>query len=124
MLHIELVRWADVLLIAPLSAHCLAKVANGLCDDLLTNVTRAWDPSKTLMLAPAMHASMWAHPHSAAHLQQLPEATWIVWPTGECLSAGAAASAAAPSSVMAAAAQIANAVAACLQLEDEPQQDR
>ena len=46
MLHIELRRWADVLLLAPLSANTLAKAAGGLCDNLLTCVVRAWDFSK------------------------------------------------------------------------------
>ena len=43
VLHIELRRWADALLIAPLSANSLAKLACGLCDNLLTCVVRAWD---------------------------------------------------------------------------------
>merc|ERR1712000_804639 len=42
ILHIELRRWADVLVIAPLSANTLAKVVNGMCDNLLTSVIRAW----------------------------------------------------------------------------------
>lgn len=42
VLHIELRKWADVFVIAPASANVLAKVANGLCDDLLTCVARAW----------------------------------------------------------------------------------
>lgn len=43
ILHIELRRWADALLIAPLSANTLAKTSAGLCDNLLTSVVRAWD---------------------------------------------------------------------------------
>lgn len=50
VLHIELRRWADVLVIAPLSANTLAKAANGLCDNLLTCVVRAWDFSKPLLV--------------------------------------------------------------------------
>jgi phosphopantothenoylcysteine decarboxylase len=42
VLHIDLTKWADVLLIAPLSANTLAKLANGLCDNLLSCVCRAW----------------------------------------------------------------------------------
>jgi len=41
--HIQLRGWADVLVVAPLSAHSLAKLAGGLCDNLLTCVFRAWD---------------------------------------------------------------------------------
>ena len=43
VLHIELRRWADALVLAPLSANTLAKAAGGLCDNLLTCVVRAWD---------------------------------------------------------------------------------
>ena len=41
VLHIELRRWADALVLAPLSANTLAKAAHGLCDNLLTCVVRA-----------------------------------------------------------------------------------
>ncbi|KAI0854749.1 putative flavoprotein [Xylaria cubensis] len=44
ILHIELRRWADVLVIAPLSANTLAKIVGGFSDSLLTSVVRAWDP--------------------------------------------------------------------------------
>ena len=46
VLHIELRKWADICLIAPLSANTLAKIANGLADNLLTSTLRAWDFSK------------------------------------------------------------------------------
>lgn len=60
-MHIDLRNWADVILVAPLSAHSLAKIRNGLCDDILTSVVRAWDFSKPLILAPAMNTAMWDH---------------------------------------------------------------
>ncbi|KAI0184468.1 flavoprotein [Xylaria flabelliformis] len=44
ILHIELRRWADMLVIAPLSANTLAKIVGGFSDSLLTSVVRAWDP--------------------------------------------------------------------------------
>ena len=50
VLHIELRRWADAVVIAPLSANTLAKAANGLCDNLLTCVVRAWDWQKPLLV--------------------------------------------------------------------------
>jgi len=71
VLHIELRRWADLLLIAPLGANTLAKLANGLCDNCLTCVWRAWDPARPVLLAPAMNTFMWEHPLSARHLRQL-----------------------------------------------------
>ncbi|RYP67104.1 hypothetical protein DL771_007429 [Monosporascus sp. 5C6A] len=43
ILHIELRRWADILVIAPLSANTLAKIVNGMADSILTSVVRAWD---------------------------------------------------------------------------------
>lgn len=66
--HIELRRWADALLIAPLSASTLAKLAAGMCDNLLTSVARAWDRSKPIILAPAMNTMMWGHPATTEHL--------------------------------------------------------
>lgn len=50
MLHIDLRRWADLMVIAPLSANTLAKLAGGLCDNLLTCVVRAWDFEKPLLV--------------------------------------------------------------------------
>src|SRR5438552_907360 len=71
VLHIELRRWAQVLLIAPLDANTLAKLANGLADNCLTCVWRAWEPSRLAILAPAMNTLMWEHPLTARHLRQL-----------------------------------------------------
>jgi phosphopantothenoylcysteine decarboxylase len=71
VLHIELRRWADVLVIAPLDANTLAKLANGLCDNCLTCVWRAWDRTRPLVLAPAMNTLMWEHPATARHLRQI-----------------------------------------------------
>src|SRR5688500_1093372 len=62
VLHIELRKWADLLLIAPLDANTLAKLALGQCDNLLTCVYRAWDFAKPVILGPAMNTLMWQHP--------------------------------------------------------------
>lgn len=43
VLHVELRRWADCCLLAPLDANTMGKIANGLCDNLLTCVVRCWD---------------------------------------------------------------------------------
>ncbi|KAG2493200.1 hypothetical protein HYH03_008620 [Edaphochlamys debaryana] len=71
VLHIELRRWADALVVAPLSANSLAKMANGMADNLLTCVVRAWDFAKPMLLAPAMNTAMWASPFTARHLDTL-----------------------------------------------------
>merc|ERR1712029_238612 len=47
VVHIELRKWADLMVIAPLSANTLAKISNGICDNLLTCVARAWDFKNT-----------------------------------------------------------------------------
>jgi phosphopantothenoylcysteine decarboxylase len=69
--HIELRRWADLFLIAPLDANTLAKLAGGLCDNCLTCVWRAWDPARPVVLAPAMNTLMWQHPITRRHLRQI-----------------------------------------------------
>ncbi len=71
VLHIELRRWAEVLLIAPLDANTLAKLALGITDNCLTCVYRAWDPARPVILAPAMNTLMWEHPATARHLARI-----------------------------------------------------
>ena len=68
VLHIELRRWADVLLVAPLDANTLAKLALGLTDNCLTCVYRAWDRARPVVLAPAMNTLMWEHPTTDRHI--------------------------------------------------------
>jgi phosphopantothenoylcysteine decarboxylase len=73
VMHIELRKWADLLVIAPLDANTLAKLANGLADNCLTCVCRAWDPARPIVLAPAMNTMMWDHPATRRHLVRLAE---------------------------------------------------
>jgi len=73
VLHIELRKWANALLIAPLDANTLAKVVLGLADNLLTCVFRAWDVARPVLLAPAMNTLMWEQPVTARHLRRLAE---------------------------------------------------
>lgn len=54
VLHIELRRWADIFIVCPLTANTLSKISLGLCDNLLTNVIRAWNTSYPMLLAPCM----------------------------------------------------------------------
>ena len=57
--HIELARWADLVLVAPATADFIARLAHGLADDLLTTVCLA--SAAPLVLAPAMNQQMWAN---------------------------------------------------------------
>jgi phosphopantothenoylcysteine decarboxylase/phosphopantothenate--cysteine ligase len=67
--HIELARWADLLLIAPATADLIARLAAGRADDLLT--TAALATAAPLMLAPAMNQQMWRDPATEANISTL-----------------------------------------------------
>jgi phosphopantothenoylcysteine decarboxylase len=69
--HVELRRWADLFMVAPLDANTLAKFVAGLCDNCLTCVWRAWDPARPVVVAPAMNTFMWEHPLTRRHLRAL-----------------------------------------------------
>ncbi len=67
--HIELARWADLVLIAPATAHCLGSLANGLAADLLSTICLA--TTAPIMVAPAMNHVMWRHPAVQANKELL-----------------------------------------------------
>lgn len=72
VLHIELRKLSSLLLIAPLSANTLGKIANGLCDNLLTSVARCWDTKRQpFAVAPAMNTLMYEHPITEHQLKFL-----------------------------------------------------
>lgn len=71
ILHIGLRKWADILVIAPLSANTLAKMATGQCDNLLTSIFRCWDRTKPVVVAPAMNTLMWEQFFTRTHLEVL-----------------------------------------------------
>uniref|UniRef100_V9L514 Phosphopantothenoylcysteine decarboxylase n=1 Tax=Callorhinchus milii TaxID=7868 RepID=V9L514_CALMI len=92
VLHIDLRRWADLMVIAPLDANTLGKIACGICDNLLvpssyshvnihhdcqegreveTCVVRAWDMKRPLLFCPAMNTAMWEHPITATQIETL-----------------------------------------------------
>ncbi|CBX92166.1 hypothetical protein LEMA_P048720.1 [Plenodomus lingam JN3] len=95
ILHIELRRWADIMVIAPLSANELAKITQGWSDNLLLSVVRAWDttglidpvrdipgvqwpqqegvPKKRILVAPSMNTAMWFQPITQKQVQVLNE---------------------------------------------------
>ncbi|MES2684965.1 MAG: bifunctional phosphopantothenoylcysteine decarboxylase/phosphopantothenate--cysteine ligase CoaBC [Pseudomonadota bacterium] len=67
--HIELARWPDAILIAPASANTLAKLAQGMADDLLTTLCLATD--RPIFVAPAMNRLMWANAATQANMAVL-----------------------------------------------------
>lgn len=67
--HIELSRWADLVVVAPATAGLIAKGANGLADDLASTTLLATD--KKVLLAPAMNVRMWLHPAVQANVERL-----------------------------------------------------
>ena len=67
--HIDLARWADLILVAPASANFMARVANGLADDLLSTLCLAADVP--LLFAPAMNQQMWLNPATQENLEKL-----------------------------------------------------
>jgi phosphopantothenoylcysteine decarboxylase/phosphopantothenate--cysteine ligase len=67
--HIELARWADVVLVAPATADFIARLAHGHANDLLSTLCLA--TRAPLALAPAMNTQMWLHPATQANCEQL-----------------------------------------------------
>lgn len=73
ILHIELRRWADLVVIAPCSADLLAKIAGGICDSLATSLLRALGPSTPVIVCPAMNTYMYQHRLTTRHLAVVQE---------------------------------------------------
>ncbi|SSD60051.1 uncharacterized protein SCODWIG_01812 [Saccharomycodes ludwigii] len=71
--HTELRKWADIFLIVPLSANTLAKISNGICDNLLTCIVREWNSNVPIYVAPAMNTFMYINPMTKKHLKLLQE---------------------------------------------------
>jgi phosphopantothenoylcysteine decarboxylase/phosphopantothenate--cysteine ligase len=67
--HIELARWPDRILVAPASADFLARLANGVADDLLSTLCLATD--RPIAVAPAMNRLMWANPATQDNVAKL-----------------------------------------------------
>lgn len=79
VLHIELRKWADLLLIAPLSANTMAKIVNGICDNLLSLIVRCWNFNdlhggmlkQPIVVCPAMNSLMYDNPITYRQLDSL-----------------------------------------------------
>ena len=67
--HVSLARWADIVVIAPATVHCIAKLAAGLADDPLTTTVVATEAP--LLVAPAMDANMFDHPATQENVARL-----------------------------------------------------
>ena len=67
--HVALAKWADLLLIAPATANCMAKMACGITDDLLSTTCLA--VRCPVLVAPAMNSAMWRNPATQANLELL-----------------------------------------------------
>jgi len=70
--HITLADWADIVVVAPATANIIGKIANGICDDLLsTTICACWPliESGAVLLAPAMNNKMWANPAVQKNLE-------------------------------------------------------
>ncbi|KIP04858.1 hypothetical protein PHLGIDRAFT_31156 [Phlebiopsis gigantea 11061_1 CR5-6] len=90
ILHIELRRWADIVLIAPCSANTLAKIAHGICDNLATSLLRALSPSTPTYVFPAMNTLMYEHPLTNEHIHVIRNVIEysVVGPIGKTLACG------------------------------------
>ena len=88
--HIHWPKWANIFVIAPMSANTLAKIAHGLCDDLLTTSICATPQNTPILLCPAMNTHMWVHPATTRNRRLLEETQryQIVQPIEKRLACG------------------------------------
>ena len=85
--HIQLSRDADLIVVAPATAHIMARVARGLCDDLATTLLLATD--KRTLYAPAMNVRMWLHPATQRNVATLHgDGAWFVGPNSGEMACG------------------------------------
>lgn len=69
--HIFLADWCDILLLAPATANTIAKIAHGICDNLLTTIISALQPQIKVLVAPAMNCHMWENPLTQQNIKIL-----------------------------------------------------
>lgn len=82
--HISLSQWADLFVIAPLTANTLSKISLGICDNLLTTVVVSFPPEKRIVLVPAMDSNMWCNHFIQDNLERLEKISqFIVIPPEE-----------------------------------------
>ena len=71
MSHIELAKWADLIIIAPATANCISKLANGQADDLISTIALATEAK--ILIAPSMNQKMFSHPATQTNLARVKE---------------------------------------------------
>jgi len=81
--HINLTRWADVVIVCPATANTINRFAAGLADDLPGALFLAHDRSKPWLIAPAMNPAMWSHPATVAGVKKLKDWGVRFLPVGE-----------------------------------------
>jgi phosphopantothenoylcysteine decarboxylase / phosphopantothenate---cysteine ligase len=87
VLHVRLARGADLCVVAPATANVIAKLSEGIADDLITSTLL--EATCPLVVAPAMHSGMWEHPATQANVRALQErGTLVVGPARGPLAAG------------------------------------
>ncbi len=69
--HVDFAKWADVLVIAPLSANTLAKLSQGQVNDFLSAIFLAWRQNRPVLMFPAMNSMMWEHAFTREHVARL-----------------------------------------------------
>jgi phosphopantothenoylcysteine decarboxylase/phosphopantothenate--cysteine ligase len=85
--HITAAAWAEVLCVAPATSHTMARLALGLADDFLTTTALAFDGP--VVVAPAMHSSMWTKPAMQQHVEALrARGVWLAGPVEGPLASG------------------------------------
>ncbi|GAC1472577.1 MAG: hypothetical protein PVSMB7_25420 [Chloroflexota bacterium] len=86
--HLDMARWADLVIVAPASASSIARLALGLADDLLGAV--AISTRAPLLIAPAMETGMWTHPATQSHIDTLRQrGVFVIGPGDGRLASGA-----------------------------------
>ncbi|MBN1639049.1 MAG: bifunctional phosphopantothenoylcysteine decarboxylase/phosphopantothenate--cysteine ligase CoaBC [Ignavibacteriales bacterium] len=83
MSHINLMNWADLILLAPATGNTINKMACGIADNLVTSLFLVWDKKKPYLIAPAMNTNMYEHPTTQDSLKKLSSWGVKVLPTGD-----------------------------------------
>jgi phosphopantothenoylcysteine decarboxylase/phosphopantothenate--cysteine ligase len=81
MNHINLMKWADLIILCPASANTISKMANGIADNLVTSLFLAHSWDKPYLIAPAMNTAMYNHPATQESLNKLTQWGVTILPT-------------------------------------------